>query len=194
LRTLGLRFKPAPEDFSDATSLPGHIWQLLQTIWNKQNSDYLNHHEYLRTINIDSLGFNALQFNLNPEEQARLLESGAKAVDDYFYNRVLMIIAVQQGDVAEVKRLLSSCPLDGPASMGEFLLDIAFQNRHCYVVILLLKAGIYASKQPQSIAAMLEDALQSPFVDKGELAEILLQFHEYHPDVFQQTRSFSFGK
>jgi NTE family protein len=189
--TLGLRFTSVPEEFSNATSLPGHIWQLLQTILNKQNSDYLNHREYLRTINIDSLGFTALQFNLDPHDQARLLESGRQKVHEHF-DVPALIVALEEGDSVAVRRLIQSgCALDGTTPAGDSLLDIAFEYKHFALAILLLQSGVYTSKQPEKIAEMLEDALQSPFVDKQELTEILQRFRQHHTNVFQQERTFS---
>lgn len=66
------------------TSLAGYAWQLIHTMHRKQESHHYHFNEQARTIYIDHNGILATQFDLNDEQQQKLLANGKAAVKEYF--------------------------------------------------------------------------------------------------------------
>lgn len=57
---------------------------VLSSIYHKQESDHVLAKEQWRTIYIDTCGINTLDFDLNETKQNILMESGKKAVEEFF--------------------------------------------------------------------------------------------------------------
>jgi NTE family protein len=73
--------RPAPE--KEISHFLHYTSAVLASIYQKQESDHVNSADKRRTIYIDTLGINTLQFNLNTTQKNALIASGEEAARGY---------------------------------------------------------------------------------------------------------------
>lgn len=175
----------APLEQAAPTTTAAFVWQLIQAVLNKQDSDHVKYQEQSRTIYIDHLGIRMEQFDLSVQQQQDLIQSGQKAVEEFFRQRPqpvpvspsasALVQAVQQGDTIAVQQHLAThAPSDEP------LLDIAYQNNQHAMILTLVQHGIYTTQQPEVIRRLLQAALHSDFIDQKATLSALEKFTAYH--------------
>lgn len=93
--TLGLRLdtKTEIETFSTDTLPPivkrvtnfkRYVMALMKSVWHSQLNRHVHGDDWQRTVYIDTVDVNTTDFDISPEKQEELIESGAKGVRKYF--------------------------------------------------------------------------------------------------------------
>jgi NTE family protein len=181
-------------------NLPGFLWQLVETIYRKQESDHRKMLESANTIYINDLKIGTAQFDLNEKEIQDLIKKGSKGVKAYFSgskeenkqmtsdNEILPLHeAVEINDSRTVTLLLAQgINSNTITQQGVSALDIAEDQDNKPMILLLVQWGAYVCQHPLRIQHILEAALSNEFVDaqalKPAYEHFMLSHQSNHPE------------
>lgn len=167
-------------------NLPSYVMQLVNTIYEKQESDHVKRLEQDRTIYIDYLGMSGIAFDLSDEQQKNLIASGRSAVQEQFPAMTLkdentMLEAVDRGNTQTViclatRGILAECVYPD----GQTGLDKALQQNAKAMVVTLVKLGARACQRPNTIDGLLQEAKRSGWMDVTGLDVAIDDFQAHH--------------
>ncbi len=200
--TLGLRLVDSDklQEYTMSNPLPpteapkdamNYFYQILSTIYHKQEGDHRKNLEQKRTIYIFHLGISAIQFDLDPSKQQALLQKGDMAVSEQFpkleYDRRdnTKILDVWQAIItnnsvqveAWIQRGFDPESRD---SKGKTALDLAYENRRIPMLVYLITHGVMQTHYGKEISAILRPLLQNEAIDVVRLEKCLIAFEEKH--------------
>lgn len=165
--------------FSD--EIDAYLHELVTTLHSKQECDHKQRLEAMRTIYIDHLDVQAIDFNLALERRQALLNSGAAAVHDYFnrrdkYNEQMLQEVAEDSSYTANGLVVNYSDLNWTNSRKQTVLDIALNQNNKHLIITLVLAGAYRCQNPTAIYEVLLDAYNNGFFNRQAFETLAPRF------------------